>query len=54
MVQKKAGRKPTNKTSKSVHLTIRVTKEQRDKLKALAEEKGLNVSELVLSKFKMK
>ena len=52
-VQKKMGRPPI-KNARTDKITVRVTPQEKAKIIKLAEKKGLTISELVLSKLKIK
>lgn len=51
--QKKMGRPPIE-NAKTERLVVRVTPKEKKFFQDLAKEKGLTVSELILSKFKIK
>lgn len=49
-MKKKTGRKPKNGSeAKTASLHLRITNEEKEKLKQKAKEKGLTVTELVLT-----
>lgn len=55
-VQNKVGRpqKSPSEGARNKWINIRVTESQRNQLKAIAEEKGLTVAELIFKTFNLK